>query len=309
MKQLYHICITCHAETLFRDEKDPRCITNLLALVAFACQVEIWVDAMMATHLHLIVFGEPKQVRIFAGRLKMRIAKYHRGRHGGTGPLFDPETFVLCLDGNNHILAAISYVLRNGMHHGVSATPFGYRDCSVNDLFRADLGKAPVRKEIVSRPEIAACLPRYAEFPDHYAMDMNGTFLRSSFEELRRVELYYKTPRAFLYQMNRLSSEEWEREQRKDNNAEAPVTLDRLEPGADSLSMAEWLENEKGYNYRPDRKTDMQVCQLIDGIYLPSFGKSSVYQLDDQSKIRLADRLAREQRLPLAQLYRCLAVR
>ena len=123
------------------------------------------------------------------------------------------------------------------------------------------------------------------------------------------MELYYKTPRAFLYQMNRLSSEDWEREQLKDNNAEAPVTLARLEPGADSVSIAEWLENEKGFNYRPDHKTDMQVCQLIDNMYLPSYGKSSVYQLDDRAKLRLAERLAREHCLPHAQLHRCLAVR
>jgi REP element-mobilizing transposase RayT len=308
MKHLFHVCITCHSETLFRDEEDIRCITNILALVGFSCQVEIWVDALMATHLHLVVFGEPDRVAQFAGRLKMRIAKYHRGRHGGSGPLFDPETFVLRLEGNNHILAAISYVLRNGMHHGGSATPFGYPDCSVNELFRSDLGKVPARKQVVSRAEIAACLPRYAEFPDHYAMDVNGMFLRSTFEELHRVELFYRTPRSFLYQMNRLSSEEWEQEQRRDEIPDAPVTLSSMEPRANARAMAEWLSNEKGYNYRHDRKTDLQVCQLIDSVCLSAFGKSSVYRLEDRQKRILADRLSREQHLPLAQLCRCLAL-
>lgn len=309
MKQLYHVCITCHSETLFRDDQDIRNITNILALVAFSCEIEIWVDAEMATHLHLIVFGEPDKVGSFAGRLKMRIAKYNRGRSGGAGPLFDPVTFVLRLEGQNHILAAISYVLRNGMHHAASATPFGYPNCTVNELFRTELGKPPVKKQIVSRAEIAACLPRCSVFPDHYAMAADGTFLRSTFEELCRVELCYRTPRAFLFQMNRLSSEEWEKEQRGDDSTEEPVTLSKMEPQSDPKSLAILLANEKGFNYRADRKSDMQVCQLIDGSYLPKYRKSSVYQLDKRQRLHLAETLSKEHFLPRAQLYRCLAIK
>ncbi len=250
MKQLYHLSISCHSATLFRDEEDIRSITNILALTAFAVHVEIWVDALMATHLHIIVFGEESQVMEMARRLKLRITKYHRGRHGGRGPLFDSAVFFLPLEGPNHILAAISYVLRNGVHHAQSSTPFGYGPCSVNDLFREDLGKPEITKRITSRAEIAALLPRFSEFPDHFAMDMNGMLLRDSFEELQRVELFYKTPRSFLYQMNRLTSDDWEKEQRQDDTKEPPVTLAGIEPGADTKSLTAWLNNEKGYTFR-----------------------------------------------------------
>ena len=187
MKQLYHLSISCHSEALFRDPEDIRCITNILALTAFACRIEIWVDALMGTHLHLIVFGEEEQVICLARRLKQHITKYHRGRHRGRGPLFDPPVFFLRLEGPNHVLAAISYVLRNGMHHAQSATPFGYGPCSANDLFREDLGKITDGKRITSRAEIASWLPRFSEFPDRFAMDGHGMLLRDSFEELRRA--------------------------------------------------------------------------------------------------------------------------
>jgi hypothetical protein len=306
MKQLFHLSISCHSETLFRDEEDIRCITNILALTAFSCQVEIWADALMGTHLHLIVFGEETLVLAFARRLKHRITKYHRGRHRGKGPLFDPPVFLLRLEGPNHILAAISYVLRNGMHHAQSATPFGYGPCSVNDLFREDLGKPLPTKRITSRSEIASNLPRFSEFPDSFAMDGHGMILRDSFEEHRQVELYYKTPRAFLYQMNRLSSEEWEAEQRRDDTPDAPVTLSSIEPGADGKSLTDWLTNEKGYHFRRDRKTDLEVCRIIDQDLMNRYHGLSVYQLDTEQKYRIAKFLQCEMHIPHSQIRRCL---
>lgn len=308
MKQLYHLSISCHGATLFRDQEDIRCITNILALTAFAVHIEIWADALMATHLHLIVFGEESQVLLLARRLKHRITKYHRGRHGGEGPLFDPPVFVLGLDGTNHILAAISYVLRNGLHHGQAATPFGYGPCSVNDLFREDLGKATLQKRITTRADIAARLPRRSEFPDRFAMDEQGMLLRDSFEELARVELYYKTPRAFLYHMNRLSSDDWEKDQMIDDTADPPVTLCRIEPNANERTLSAWLAHEKGNQFRKDRKLDIDVCKIIDRDLIGRYPGKTVYQIDQNQKIQLATVLQYDYHLPQKQIQRCLAM-
>lgn len=299
MKQLYHLSISCHHEALFRDAEDIRCITNILALVAFTLQVEIWVDAIMGTHLHLVVFADESRVLELARRLKHRITKYHRGRHRGRGPLFDPPVFYLRLEGPNHILAAISYVLRNA---------FGYGPCSVNDIFREDLGKPAYQTRITSRSDIASRLPRFSEFPDRFVMDGDGMLLRESFEELRRVELYYKTPRSFLYQMNRLSSEDWEREQQKDETSDAPITLRSIEPLADERTLTDLLSNEKGLAYRKDRMSDLDVCMLIDRTLMNRYQDKTVYQVDSGQKMQLARTLRYEFHLPDAQIRRCLAL-
>jgi len=309
MKHLYHLSISCHSETLFRNPEDIRSITNILALAAFSAGVEIWVDALMGTHLHLIVFGEEERVLNLGRRLKLRITKYHRGRYRGVGPLFDHRIFMLQLEGPNHILAAISYVLRNGMHHSQSATPFGYTACSVNNLFCKELGKEPVKPLYTSRAEIAGALPRFSVFPDNFALDAGGMIMRESFEELKRVELYYKTPRAFLYQMNRLSSEEWENEQKQDGTEEAPVTLKSIEAFSDDKSIAVLLSNERGFNYRPDRKTDMEICQLIDRNLMSRFPGKTVFELADRQKLFLARLLQHEYHLPPAQIRRCLSLK
>lgn len=308
MKQLYHFCITCHEEVLFRDDEDIRNITNILALEAFGCQVELWADAIMSTHIHGIAFGEADAVIRFCRTLKMRITKYHRYRHRGSGPLFDDGHFLLRLDGNNHILAAVSYVLRNGLHHGQSATPFSYPHCSANHLFCKELGKTPQEGVITSRRDIARHLPRRSEFPDHFAMDRNGMLVRHSFEQLARVEHCYRTPRCFDYYMSRLSGEEWQREQREDGVVDAPITLESLELPSRYEPIAKMLASEKGYNYSPSQRSDMDLCQIIDMEYVRSYGQASVYQLTIEQRRRIAGDLARRLHAPAAQILRCLAL-
>ena len=308
MKRLYHFCITAHKEVLFRDAEDVRSITNILALEAFACQVEMWADAIMSTHIHGIALAEEIKITQFCRQMKMRITKYHRNRHHGQGPLFDKDVFLLPLDGNNHILTAISYVLRNGLHHGQSATPFGYPHCTANHLFCRDLGKVPERAVYTSRQDIASFLPRRSRFPDYYAMDKDGMLIRSSFEQLQLVEHYYRTPRCFDYFMSRLSSEEWKREQQEEDGTGAPVTLESIEPVSPHESIANMLARENGRDYSPTNRSDMDLCQIIDNEYVPSYHKLSVYQLSEKQRLHIKFDLARQYFAPDPQLRRCLAL-
>lgn len=308
MKQLHHFCITCHNEVLFRDEEDIRNVTNILALECFSCQVELWVDAIMSTHLHGIGFAEQSQIILCCQRLKMRITKYHRNRHHGAGPLFDPGLFLLALEGNNHILAALSYVLRNGLHHGQSATPFSYPHCSANHLFRRDLGKEPLIPSISSRSDIARYLPRRSAFPDDFAMDRNGQLLRESFENLSMVEHYYRTPRCFDYYMSRLSGEEWQREQQQDPNSGKPITLDLLEPTSQQEPLAKMLAGEKGHNYSPSHLSDQDLCRIIDDEYVPGYHGKTLYQLSRDQRIHIGEDLVRRIHPSPGQVRRCLAL-
>ena len=308
MKQLYHFCITCHREVLFRDDEDFRNITNILALEAFSCQVELWVDAEMSTHIHGIGRAEDANVVRLCQLLKMRITKYHRNRHHGQGRLFDPGYFLLRLEGNNHILAALSYVLRNGLHHGQSATPFSYPHCTANHLFCHDLGKQTEQAAITSRHAIASNLPRRSSFPDHFAMNREGMLIRSSFEQISMVEHYYRTPRCFDYFMSRLSGEEWQREKQEDRNGNNPITLETMEPGISDKQLRTMLAGKKSRIYSPSRLTDMDICRIIDQEYVPGYRKSSVYLLSRDQRLRLGEDLLRRFQVSRPQLRRCLAI-
>ena len=306
MKRLYHFCITSHNEVLFRDDEDARSITNIIALEAFNNHVELWVDAVMTTHLHGIALAEEIHVIQFCRQTKMRITKYHRGRHLGQGPLFDQGIFILPLNGNNHILAAISYVLRNGLHHGQSSTPFSYPHCTANYLFRKDLGKEPIHAVYTSRQDIASMLPRRSVFPDFFAMDKNGMLIRSSFEQIPMVEYYYRTPRCFDYFMSRLSGEEWKREQQQEDARDAPITLESIEPTSPHETIANMLARENGRS--TTRLSDTDLCQIIDKEYVPHYNKQSVYQLSQEQRLRIKYDLALQYYASDPQIRRCLAL-
>lgn len=302
MKEIYHCCFTSHDEVLFRNPEDVGIFLNLTALHGYRDNVDILVDAEMSNHIHNCIHAErPNE---FMWKLRVSYARLFNKKYSRGGPLGDRGCFIKPLKGRNHICSAFSYVGRNGLHHGLASTAFGYRFCSAGALFADDIGMLPPSPLITSRAEIMSLIPRRYEFPDNYVMDGNGIFLRTSFLATRMAEAYYGTARNYLYQMNRLTSDEWQKEQLQDTEPSPPVGLADIEP-MDTMDVL--LNNERGRNYRPDRPSDMDVCMLIDKDYLPSCGVSSVYLLSEAQKSRIFRELTMDRRLPEQQVRRCLA--
>ena len=305
MKESYSICFTSHDEVMFRDEADHGMFVNILAIEAYRTQSEILSDAEMSNHVHLNAFTrKPTQ---FAGRTRMSYTKYFNGKYGRKGRMGEKGTYVLRVNGFNHQLVLTNYIFRNGLHHCAASTAFGYPYSSIHEMFAADLGRALPPAVYTKRSDITSFLPRFADFPDSYVMDGSGVFLRRSFMEIRQVEMFYSSARNFLYQMNRLTDETWEEEQKKDGTGK-PITIADVEPSLDKKSIEQLLANEYGRNFNPGRMQDMDVCRLIDRDILPGYGVPSVYFLSDTQKMRIARMLKEEFRLPDKQIRRCLVL-
>ena len=305
MKDSYSICFTSHDEVLFRDEADHGMFINIMAIEGYRTETEILSDAEMSNHVHLNAFTrEPTR---FAGRTRMAYTKYFNGKYGRKGRMGEKGTYVLRVNGFNHQLVLNNYIYRNGLHHGAAATAFGYPFSSIHEMFAEDLGRVLPPAVYTKRSDIAAFLPRFADFPDSYVMDGNGVFLRRSFMEIRQVELFYSSPRNFLFQMNRLTDKTWEEDQKKDGTGK-PITLADVEPGLDDKSIAQLLNNEYGRNFNPSRMQDLDVCRLIDRDILPGYGVTSVYFLSSTQKKRIARMLKEEFHLPDHQIQRCLVL-
>lgn len=304
MKESYHICFTSHDEVIFRDKEDHGMFVNLMALRGYSQDTEIVVDSEMSTHAHMGIFSrEPQR---YAAALRMSYTKYFNHKYDRKGRLGEKYTFQLKVEGHMHQMVLQNYILRNGLHHGASATALGYPFCSVRDLFVEDIGLVSERPVSLSREDMLACLPRHAEFPDEYQMNEYGVFTRRSFMEIRRAEQYYGTPRNFLYQMNRLSDESWSREQLSDGTG-APLTLGDIEL-ADEKSIAQMHKNESGRFFSRTRMQDLDVCRLIDKELLPSYSVPSVYLLTDSQKKQIARLLYNEFHLPEHQIRRCMVL-
>ena len=106
--------------------------------------------------------------------------------------------------------------------------------------------------------------------------------------------------------MNRLSDDHWLKEQLKDNTG-APLTISDIEQ-ADENTVAQMLKNEYGRNFDRTRLQDLDVCMLIDRELCRPFGATSVYQLTDSQKMRIARQLKYDFHVSDAQISRCLVL-
>ena len=239
--------------------------------------------------------------------------RYFNEKYGRKGPLGEPGYFEMELEGLQHKLTAISYTLRNSVHHGITATPFEWPFCSANAYFRKELGKWYVPDLLLSPAQIKAALPRRAKYETQWKMGVEGVFLRETVIETEVVENLYATPQAFNYLVSRKSGEDWSKEQETDNDGRPPITLESFEErvlqrtASREKTITEMLRNEKNRG-TPLGFNDLQLCELIDRQYVPRYQAMSVYQLSAREKNNIASGLYRRRLAGEAQIRRCLVL-
>ena len=302
MKKTYHLCVSAGEEAMFRDEEDCRRGFNSFALALYKTDTTGLAEAIMATHMHQMVQTNYPSDLMHSFRQSYGV--YFNNKYQREGRLGECGHFSLEVVGYHHLMAAVVYVLRNPLHHGVVPIPYAYPHCSANAIYRSEMGKSQTEKLLHPR-NFSRHIGRRAEFPDSYKMTESGVFLRESVLDIPQVENLFVTPRTYNYYMTRKSSEEWEREQAKDGNAAPPVNLMSIENGVNDMDLDNMLIFESGKaNYR--KMTDIELCTQLDQLARTRYGKHSVYQLSKKEKQQIAEDLYRKLRLSEAQIRRCL---
>ena len=303
MKKTYHLCLSAGDEVLFRDIEDYNRGFNCFALALFNTDSTGLVESEMSTHYHqMIQTGNPNE---FMSNFRLSYSMYFNRKYLRSGKLGEKNHYSIEIVGCNHMIAAMSYVLRNPLHHGVSPIPYAYPYSSVNSIFMQEMGKVSYQG-ILERRYYHRFICRSSQFPDNYVMSDKGVFLRESVLDIPQVENYFVTPRSFNWHMTRKSSEEWELEQGRDNS-QPPINLSVIEKGINMTSATEMLINEIGKsNYK--RPSDIDVCAEIDDNILPMYNKLSVYQLSQREKQQIAEHLYRNLHIGESQIKRCLVM-
>jgi hypothetical protein len=305
MKKTFHLCLSSDDEVMFRDEEDYNRGFNCFALALHKTDSTGLVETFMSTHAHLLV--QTTDPNRFMGAFRMPYTKYFNRKYSRNGSLGEPVHFCMEIEGLYHHIAAMSYILRNGLHHGIVPIAYGYPHCSINAIFQKDMGKVPV-KDLIPQKSFYRYIGRNADFPDRYKMSSSGVFLRESVLDIAQVENMFATPRAFNYYMNRKTSEEWMMEQEKDKDQVHPVTLELIESKVHLTSVKDMLVFEGGRSdYK--RKSDIELCVEIDMLVRELFQKSSIYTLTDEEKHTIARVVRGKYFASTAQLSRCLAIR
>ena len=302
MKKTYHICLSGGDETIFRDLEDYNMGFNYFAIALYKTDSTGLAEAFMSTHAHQAVqTSAPEE---FMYNFRRPYSLYFNHKYQRTGRLGENNHFTMEVIGYHHHVAAITYIIRNALHHGVVSIPYAYPHCSANAIFRREMGKF-TDERILPPNKIYKHLSRRAEFPDSYKMSESGVFLRESVLDIPQVENMFVTPRAYNYYMSRKSSEEWEKEQAKDGNDLAPVTLLSIEKGINLHDQNQMLIYEAGKtDYR--KISEIELCTMLDNLARTRYGRHSVYQLTRQEKVQIAEELYRTFHLNEAMIRRCL---
>lgn len=302
MKKTYHICLSSNKELMFRDREDYIRGINCLSLAVYKTEASLLAYSFMSNHVHIGVRCEDPKSLMKAFRYSY--TRYYNSKYGRKGKLGERHYFQIEIEGFYHLLSTLAYILKNPLHHGITGTPFGYDFSSIDSLFRKDLkGETTVRA--MSEKSQYLYLPRYNTLPPNYIMNEEGMIVPESVIDIADVEHYFSNARTFLYYMNRLSNKDWEKEQLRDENDRAPITLKEIEKGVPGYNINTMLRNENGkVNY--NALSDIKLCYKIDKVILPKMKINSVYNLSPTSYNKLINILKKELYIPEEQLDRCI---
>ena len=304
MKKTFHLCLSSEGEVMFRSRADFIRGINCLCLAAHYTEAILLAYVFMSNHVHIIVrTDDPER---FMMKFRYAYNKYFNAKYHRRGRLGEEQFFKIEIKGLYHLLTAIAYVLRNPVHHGICATPFGYEFSSIRGMFRKEFGWQN-SGNILPRKSAYRFLPWRSALPESYQMNSEGMILPETVIDAQDIEHQFSTARSFLYYMNRLSGEEWIREQQQDQTELPAITLESIEEGVRFHDLNTMLRNEHGRaNY--SAMTDIMLCHEIDNTILPGYGVSSVYQLSIGQRENMVGLLRRRYGVSVTQTKRCLAI-
>ena len=304
MKKTYHLCISANDEVMFRDLEDYNRGFNCFALALYMTDSTGLVESFMSTHTHQI--AQTRKPNDLMYNFRRSYSQYFNHKYQRSGKLGENHHFTMEIIGYHHMIAAISYALRNPLHHGIVPIPYAYPHCTVNSIFKKAFGRFD-EPELLHPRSYAKYIGRRAEYPETYKMTASGIFLRECVLDIPQVENLFVTPRSFNYYMSRRSSEEWEKEQWKDGVDILPINLSSIEHRASPQEIERMLIFENGKaDYR--KISDIELCTQLDMIARNKYGCHSVYQLSKKEKQLIAEDLYSRLHISDAQIRRCLVL-
>ncbi len=302
MKQLMHICFTSKNEVLCRCERDCWMMVSRIAQAAVYNDTNVLAYSVMSNHVHLIVMTDRPERFVLSIRGSYNQSFNHIYRRRGA--LGEKGFFRLHIEGRQHSIAALTYVLQNPWHHKVMENPFDYPFSSMNLYFRRN--REDYRLKDVAKN--ARLLNRNVVLPETICYGDNGRVAPVSFVEVEMVENVFGTYNAFNYLTHRKNYDEMKNEQLLENDKIPYVSLRSVEP----LLAADTISNLERGSYRWNKSnslSDLDLCKVIDTKFVPKCRKQSYAELTDNERNRIMMSILEKYRYRVTeeQLKRCLA--
>ena len=182
--------------SLFDGRREKIDAMNMIALMAYSCNVRILVQQVMTTHIHVIVSGGLFDRARFAQELKRRLRILASGkRHSSDGriPVGNDE-----ISTEKELMNKIMYVYRNAIAAGYPCMPWEYVG-GPGDIFFVD--HSTVAGNLVSELSVSR---RRAMFhtkvvpPVTWRYNDEGLILPHCYVDWKRVERLFQSPKVFI---------------------------------------------------------------------------------------------------------------
>ena len=304
MKRTYHLCWSGKDELLFRTKEDYIHGIVCLALAAHKTGTTILAYCLMSNHIHICVRTEnPKN---FIKSFRYPYSCYFNSKYERQGRLGERQFFILEVRGLYHLLTVIAYILRNPLHHGICSTPFEYPYSSARAIFRKELGFELNEGMKISVKHYSR-MPDRNNLPHEIMTNPDGLILAENIVDVADLEHQFSTARSYIYYMNRLSGETWEKEQSNDGLDPPPIQIQDIEYGVKCAATQQLLANEHG-RHNQNVIHDIELCRIIDRLLNDRFDGKTVYQLSAQQVQQAATFLKSRYHIGKEQTERCLAM-
>ena len=175
MKRIYHLCLSGGNEVIFRNEMDYVIGINYLCMAAHKTETDLLAYSFMSNHVHIC--AQTKNPAEIIKHFRYSYTRYFNKKYKRKGRLGERLFFSLEIEGLYHLLTAIAYILRNPLHHGVSATPFGYQYSSIGAIFRCEFGRFGEPALLAEKSQYLY-LPDRLKLPPGFKMGIDGMILQ-----------------------------------------------------------------------------------------------------------------------------------
>ncbi len=280
MKRLYHVCFTSKNEVCCRSVEDYRTMISRIGQSAVVNDAHVWAYAVMSNHVHIVVQSNGSDnVGSFVKTIRSSYNQSFNRKYLRNGKLGEEGFFRTLLQGRQHIIDALTYVMQNPWHHRIVENPFDYPFSSMCLYFKnGGYGLSPNIKYDKEPLKCKRLVSKYISLPKSLTYDRSGMIEPISFVETSFVESMFGSYNAFQYLTHRKNYSEWKNEQILEASEEPIVNLLSIEPflNREDIKMIE----SNGNKWMKERTlTDIEICKLVDNHYVPKFKKNSYVEL------------------------------
>ena len=244
---------------------------NDIALCVLRYDVCILAFCLMSNHFHFVLYGTYEECSRFIEEYKRKCGMRMRCYSGEVKGLKSVSVRIDKVDSQEYLENAIAYVLRNPLAAGIFMMPYHYEWSSISVYFGGVQQAAGTKLNDLSVRKRLKTLHSHQVVPDAYIVDVKGMILPSCYVNVRMVEKIFRHPARLMASLAR----------KVENDVEVRFGV------ADSVSI-----------------TDQELLTQMNELIRLEFGRSSLYQLSMEEKVKLCLSLKRNFGVGVKQIAR-----